>query len=106
HLHERSVPAFLRDARRQGAGRAQLHSLHSDVLPGLGEDEFATGLPWPARALLLACRRPRLAAGWAATLKAIVEVAGRLRLWPVETGALKLLRRIEQQRGALAIGSH
>lgn len=101
HLHERSFPAFLRDMRRQGAGRAQLHGLHADVLPALAENEFARGLPAPAQALVLACRRPRLAAWSARVLRAAALTAGRLRIWPAETAAVKLLRRLEQQRGAL-----
>jgi len=105
HLHERSLAAFLRDARRQGAGRAQLHALHPDVLPALAENEFARGLPAPARALILGCRRPRLAAWSARALRVAALTAGRWRLWSAETVAVKLLRRIEQQRGAL-VGLH
>jgi glycosyltransferase involved in cell wall biosynthesis len=101
HLHERSLDAFIRDARRQGAGRQQIHELHPELLPELESDEFAKGLPAPARALVLACRRPRLAARSCVALKAAAGLAGRLRLWPVETAAVKLIRRIEQQRGAL-----
>jgi hypothetical protein len=101
HLHARSLPAFLGDARRQGAGRAQLHAIHADVLPALAEDEFARGLPAPAQALVLGCRRPRLAAWSARVLKVAALTAGGLRLWAAESVAVKLLRRIEQQRGAL-----
>jgi glycosyltransferase involved in cell wall biosynthesis len=101
HLHERSLDAFIRDARRQGAGRRQIHELHPELLPALEPDEFAKDLPAPARALVLACRRPRLAGPVSAALKATAGLAGRLRLWPLETAALKLTRRMEQQRGAL-----
>jgi hypothetical protein len=101
HLHERSFHDFARDARRQGAGRAQLHQLHTDRLPALAEDEFAADLPAPARALVRGCRRPGLASLASRVLFALGSLTGRLRLWPAETACAKLLRRIEQQRGAL-----
>jgi GT2 family glycosyltransferase len=101
HLHERSFDAFIRDARRQGAGRREVHELHPELLPALEVDEFAKDLPGPARALVLCCRRPRLAVRSSAALSASARLAGRLRLWPLETAAVKLVRRIEQQRGAL-----
>jgi len=101
HLHERSLDAFIRDARRQGAGRRQIHELHPELLPTLEPDEFAKDLPGPLRAFVLACRRPRLAERACAVLRTAAGLAGRLRLWPLETAAVKLLRRIEQQRGAL-----
>jgi glycosyltransferase involved in cell wall biosynthesis len=101
HLHERSLEAFIRDARRQGAGRLQVHALHPELLPPLRADEFASGLPTPVRELVLACRRPRAEALCRGGVAMTASAAGRLRLWSAETAAVKVLRRIEQQRGAL-----
>jgi glycosyltransferase involved in cell wall biosynthesis len=104
HLHHRPLSAFRRDARHQGAGRRELRRLHPDQLEPLTRDHFAAGLPGPLRAVVLACRRPRTAAAGGALLGALARAAVVARAHPVETAALKLLRRIEQQRGALATG--
>jgi glycosyltransferase involved in cell wall biosynthesis len=101
HLHQRSLEAFIRDARKQGAGRRQLHVLHPELLPELAPDEFAKDLSGLARAIVLACRRPRLADGVSRALTALARVSGKLKVWPLETTTVKLIRRIEQQRGAL-----
>jgi hypothetical protein len=49
--------------------------------------------------MVLACRRPRLGALCADVLAAAAALAGRLRLWSLETNTVKLLRRVELQRG-------
>jgi glycosyltransferase involved in cell wall biosynthesis len=101
HLHERSLPAFARDARSQGAGRVLMHVLHPATVPPLEDEQFARGVPAPARALVRIARDGRAQRPLAALLRGAVRLAGSLRLWPAQDAAARLLRRIEQQRGAL-----
>jgi GT2 family glycosyltransferase len=104
HLHTRTLDGFARDARAQGAGAAAVHALHEDVLGPLPAGAFDHGLPAPAAAWLRLCRRPRPAAASAGLLRAAVHAAGRARLFGPEELAGRLLRRVEQQRGAMAGG--
>jgi GT2 family glycosyltransferase len=101
HLHTRTLDGFARDARAQGAGAATVHALHGDVLGPLPAAAFDHGLPAPAAAWLRLCRRPRVAAASSRVLRALTPAAGRARLRSAEEAAGRLLRRIEQQRGAL-----
>jgi glycosyl transferase family 2 len=101
HLHTRTLDGFARDARAQGAGAAAVHALHEDVLGPLPETAFDHGLPAPAAAWLRLCRRPRPAAASAGLLRAAAVAAGRVRAFGAEELAGRLLRRVEQQRGAL-----
>jgi GT2 family glycosyltransferase len=102
HLHARTLDGFARDARAQGAGAALLHDLHADLLGALPGDAFAHGLPAPAGAWLRLCRRPRAAAASSSLLRGGARAAGAARAWSAEELAGRLLRRVEQQRGALA----
>jgi hypothetical protein len=101
HLHTRTLDGFARDARAQGAGAAALHALHRDVLGPLPAAAFDHGLPAPAAAWLRLCRRPRPAAASSGLLRGAARAAGRARLFGAEELAGRLLRRVEQQRGAL-----
>jgi GT2 family glycosyltransferase len=101
HLHTRTLDGFARDARAQGAGAAALHALHRDVLGPLPAAAFDHGLPAPAPAWLRLCRRPRPAAASSGLLHGAVRAAGRMRAFGAEELAGRLLRRVEQQRGAL-----
>jgi glycosyltransferase involved in cell wall biosynthesis len=102
HLHRRSLPSFRRDARDQGAARRQLHELHAGRTGPLPREEFAAALPAPLRSWVLLCRRPRAARVSGAVLERLAQLGAGLRLGPLELAALRLLRRIEQQRGAVA----
>ena len=102
HLHTRTLDGFARDARAQGAGAAALHILHGDLLGSLPEDAFDRGLPSPVDVWVRLCRRPRAAAASSTVLRAAVRAAGLARAWGAEELAGRLLRRVEQQRGALA----
>jgi glycosyltransferase involved in cell wall biosynthesis len=103
HLHERDLDGFVRDARAQGAAGVTLHRVHQRQLgPHPGPEQFAQGLPAPLRRWLDICRRPRAAAASATALKRLTATAGRIGAAPVEEAAGRLLRRVEQQRGALA----
>ena len=100
HLHRRDLAGFVRDARNQGAAGMTLHRVHADRLgPHPGFDD---GLPDALRTWLRLCRRPRVGDASARGLHALTATAGRVRVAGVEEAAGKLLRRVEQQRGALA----
>lgn len=103
HHHDRSLDAFRRDAHSQGAGWTLVHLLHPQTAGSLPVDRFRTGLPGPLAALVDACRRPRLAAVVAAALAQAVQITGRAGLSSAQLPLARLLRRVEQQRGAIAI---
>jgi glycosyltransferase involved in cell wall biosynthesis len=106
HHHARPLDAFVRDARSQGAGWSLVHRLHPDSAGDLPRDRFRAGLPAPLGALVDACRRPRLGALVAALLQRAVALSGRrgaaLGARRVQLPLARLLRRVEQQRGAIA----
>jgi GT2 family glycosyltransferase len=94
HLHTRSLDGFTADARSQGAARVMLHRLHGDVLGPVDQ-----GPPGPVRALLA---RTPAAAVMATALRGATRHAGRARAFRLEELFARVLRRVEQQRGALA----
>jgi len=99
HLHESHLDRFAREARAQGAGTIALHRLHGELLgppPG-----FAGGLPAPLRRWLRLCRRPRVAAASARVLLELTRAAGLIRADRAQELSGRLLRRVEQQRGAM-----
>lgn len=102
HLHRRPLEAFRRDARHQGAGRREIHRLHPGELGPLDPDHFADGLPALLRQGVRLCRRPRAAAACGAAAHALARAAATAGASSVEISTLRLLRRVEQQRGALA----
>jgi hypothetical protein len=63
--------------------------------------EFELGLPAPAAHLVRLGRRRRAGAVLSGMLTFGVRAGGRLRLWPAQLTAARLLRRLEQQRGAI-----
>jgi glycosyltransferase involved in cell wall biosynthesis len=100
HRHRRDLEGFVRDARAQGLGQRVVHERHADILGPLSGDEFECGLAWPLRALVRAGRL-RCAGRWvAAAVTALTRAAGRARAWQLQERAARLLRRVEQQRGA------
>lgn len=99
HLHSRSLAAFRRDGRSQGAARVELHRLHAERIGPLADDELARGAGVLAGAVAgLGESKAAMPVADAIALAAVV--AGRLRLWGLEEIALRLLRRIEQIAGA------
>lgn len=99
HLHSRSLDAFMRDARSQGLARVLLAGQHGDVT--LDGDEFERDLPAGAAGLIRLGRRPRAHAVLARSLAVLVQTAGRARVWAAQDVAARLLRRLEQQHGAI-----
>jgi glycosyltransferase involved in cell wall biosynthesis len=103
HHYHRPLDAFVKDARSQGAGWTLVSQLHGEDAGDLPEDRFEAGLPAPLAVLVRLCRRPRAAAVVAALLKQAVRTAARLGNVRGAMVAAKLLRRVEQQRGAVEL---
>jgi glycosyltransferase involved in cell wall biosynthesis len=101
HLHDRSLDGFAREAREQGFQRHRLHREYPDALGPLEPHAFESGLPAPAVAVMRATRRPAAARAVSGALGAVASRAGSARAWGIETVSAKLLRRVEQQRGAI-----
>jgi glycosyltransferase involved in cell wall biosynthesis len=101
HLYSRPLDPFAADARSQGAGSTLVKRLHPAAAGPLPRDRFVRGLPRPLAAFVELCRRPRLARAASAALTLSVRLAGVVRARPIQLVAARLLRRIEQQRGAI-----
>lgn len=101
HLHERTLQSFVRDARSQGAARVLMPAFHPAIVSPPARGEFARALPGPVAELLSLCRRPRAHAAISASLARLVRVGGAVRLWLLQDYAARVLRRIEQQHGAI-----
>ena len=101
HLHDRTLESFVRDARSQGAARVLLPAFHPAIESPPEPGEFARGIPEPVAGLVRLCRRPRAHAAMSASLERLLRVAGVARLWLVQDYAASMLRRIEQQQGAI-----
>jgi GT2 family glycosyltransferase len=101
HLHDRTLDSFVRDARSQGAARVLMPAFHPAIMSPPEPGEFAQGLPEPVAAVVRLCRRPRAHAATSASLRRLIGLAGVARLWLVQDCAASLLRRIEQQQGAI-----
>lgn len=99
HEHSRPLPAFLRDARAQGAGRYGVHRLHGDVLPPFGLADTVADLPGPVRRVLALDRFPVARAGMSAGLHAVTRAASAAGATSVEVPAAKLLRRLAMRDG-------
>ncbi|KGM12173.1 glycosyltransferase family 2 protein [Cellulomonas bogoriensis] len=99
HEHVRPLEAFLRDARRQGAGRALVHVEHPDLLGPLRMDETLKGLPTPLRVLVRLDRVGPLRTAMSAPLMTLTRTASRLGMTGVEVTGAKVLRRFETRRG-------
>jgi glycosyltransferase involved in cell wall biosynthesis len=102
HIHERSLEAFLNQARRQGWDKFELHALHTDVLGAYDARTFASGLPLPARALVRASRHELVHDAAVPALSRVVRLTGARGWYRTQTATARLLRRIEQQHGALS----
>jgi glycosyltransferase involved in cell wall biosynthesis len=105
HFYVRKLNAFLRDARSAGAGRAQLHRLHGDLLGPLADDIFQDGLPAGAQAALRLARRPRAFATLDMAGRAALPICGALHQPRWERRFALLLTRAHQQSAALTAPS-
>ena len=96
HGHARPLVAFRRDARDQGASMFAVHHLHPEVKGPFDPHHYQHGLPRPLRAVVRAGRVGAVGS----VLAGAVELAGRAHAYRAETDAARLLRRVENQRGA------
>jgi hypothetical protein len=103
HRYSTDPASFVADAREQGAGRLLVHRIHEDVLGPLGVDSFSEGLPPPLGACVRLVRGHRSHAAAERLLVLAIGSAGRLRLLALETLLARVLRRVEQQQGALGL---
>lgn len=99
HEHSRPLPAFLRDARAQGAGRYGVHRMHADLLPPFGLAETVADLPAPLRSVLSLDRFPLVRVGLSRGLHAVTRTASAVGADSVEVAAAKLLRRLAMRDG-------
>lgn len=99
HEHHRPMEAFLRDARKQGAGRYGVHRLHADVLPPFGLPDTVDDLPVPLRAVVSLDRAPAAGRAMTAVLRGAAAAAGAAGVQAPERLAAKVLRRLEMRRG-------
>jgi hypothetical protein len=97
HEHERSLAAFLRDARAQGAGRIRLDTTDPGSVPLGRTATLGTAVPAPVAGALL--RRSGLHGPLLAVGRLCLAVAGRCRAWGLETLVAKAMRRVEHLRG-------
>jgi glycosyltransferase involved in cell wall biosynthesis len=101
HLHERNLDAFIRDARSQGAARVLLPRFHAATVASPTPSEFARGLPPSLAMLVRLTRRPRAYSVVSSSLARAVRTTGRTRLWSAQRAIARMLRRVEQQHGAI-----
>jgi glycosyltransferase involved in cell wall biosynthesis len=101
HLHERTLAGFIRDARSQGAARVLLPRFHAGTVSPPTRDEFAQGLPSPLSRVVALTRRPRFYLAISRLLASLVHATGRVHLWAVQRALARVLRRVEQQHGAI-----
>lgn len=100
HLHERTLDQFLSLSYRQGVARwhlSRIHGVEEAEASALGEH-----LSWFAAAVL---RLGDSRTGFLfaeRTLRGVLWVAGKARLWFLEDLAARVLRRFAQRRGARA----
>ncbi len=102
HRYERTPDAYLRDCRRGGQGKEQLHRVYRDTLGPLDPEQFAAGTPAPGSWLIHAARRKPARGAVRVLLNAVIAVSGRLRLFKVESFAGHVLGAIEEQGAALS----
>jgi hypothetical protein len=103
HRYSTDPAGFVADARDQGAGRLLVHRVHEDVLGRLDVVAFSADLPRLVGACVRLARGRRSHALAARVLGPAIGTSGRLRLFALETLLARLLRRVEQQHGALAL---
>jgi glycosyltransferase involved in cell wall biosynthesis len=99
HYYNRSLAEFRGDARSQGAATVVLHRLHPDVLGPIDPSLSMAGAPTAAHWVIQLSRFPRSHAVAAAAVASLVRLLGILRASSLQRNAVKLLTRMEYQRG-------
>jgi glycosyltransferase involved in cell wall biosynthesis len=99
HHYVRSLVDFRADARSGGTATAAIHKLHSDVLGAVDPGISARGVPAPARWAIRLSRLRRFHDLAAASIATVVRLLGRFHALSLQRSAVKLLTRMEHQRG-------
>ncbi len=100
HLHRRPAAAFLRDARRQGAGSEALRRAYPERAELLAGTRFDAGLPAPVRSFVRLAGSTPAAAPIARGVAWGGAAAGSVGWRPAELAGARLARRVMQRRGA------
>jgi GT2 family glycosyltransferase len=93
HHHRGSLEGFLRDLRLQAEGCRALREQYKEKL--IAAADLTPHAPAVVRGALTAATRPGTYPLVRAMLIALVELAGVLHAWPIETGAARVLRQVE-----------
>ncbi len=101
HRHERDNRAFLRDARRRGAGLVRLHAVHQRLGP-FDPSVFTGDLPSPVALAVRLIGSTRLAPLAGRLTLAASEGAGALHWDAARVVLAKLARRVMLVRGTVA----
>jgi hypothetical protein len=99
HHYNRSLSEFRNDARSQGAATVLLHRLHPDVLGPVHPCLSTAGAPRFARWVIRLSRLRRFHNVASAVIATSVRLLVRLHASSLQLDALKLLARMEHQRG-------
>jgi glycosyltransferase involved in cell wall biosynthesis len=99
HHYARPLSDFRADAHSGGAATALIHRLHSDVLGPIDPGVSTRGAPLPARWVIRLSRFEAFHRGASASVAALVRLLGRMHARTLQLTALKLLTRMEHQRG-------
>jgi GT2 family glycosyltransferase len=99
HRHRRDGKAFLNDARRQGAGVAQLHKVHPELGPG-GPALFTSDLPRPIGVVVRCIGATRMAPGAARILLGLSHAMDRVGWQTGRISFAQLARRFMLVWGA------
>jgi Glycosyltransferase like family 2 len=103
HLYERTPAQFVRDCRRQGASHVLLHQSHPDLLSAPARDGYERGLAPPLRLVVRAARRQPLERMTSRVLLDAARIADRAGRTGLALKLAFLLKRVENQAGALAV---
>jgi glycosyltransferase involved in cell wall biosynthesis len=93
HHHHRELDGFVREVRLQAEGCRALREHYREEL--IAAADLTPHVPVVVRRILAAATRPGIYPLVYATIMAVVERAGALHAWPVETGAARVLRQVE-----------
>jgi GT2 family glycosyltransferase len=103
HLHSRSRQAFLRDARRQGAGIRMVHDVHPERAgPFSPHSLIDTGHRSVDVVLRAAVVTPGRRSVVTTVVMGVAGLAGRLHLGRIEVAAAKVAQHVMQWQGAMA----
>jgi GT2 family glycosyltransferase len=101
HRHRRDGKTFLNDARRRGAGVADLHGVHPELGPA-DPSAFTADLPRPLAAIVRGLGRVRIGPPAALVLLGLAHALGRVGWAAGRVMLAQLARRIMLVRGLVA----